>query len=293
MSFDVVLRDRLANEFDNIQKKKKKSIASITTSKRALAKLLREARELKEQLSAGSVSEIHMEELFEGLNLQLTVNRAQFEDWTSHLYSNLLRPLQNLIEKSKTEGHLLDSDILAVELFGGGVRIPKLQAMLSEYLSSLSPLTLSIGKHIDGDEAAVFGAAYYAAAMNNIPQATPVIIQDSAFIEEEEEQGLDQEQLKSLSDQLQKWDLQDLQRQQSEEAKNQLESYLFETREKVSQSKISKGDQKELLEKFDQVSAFLSEKEMELLSAEEYSMRLEQLKAALLKVLSKPNKREL
>jgi hypothetical protein len=49
-----------------VQKNKKKQLPSIRTNKKAMAKLLREARDLKEQLSAGQIGSIQVEEIYEG-----------------------------------------------------------------------------------------------------------------------------------------------------------------------------------------------------------------------------------
>lgn len=44
-------------------------------------------------------------------------------------------------------------------MIGGGSRIPRLQALLGESIGNTS----IIGSHINGDEAMVFGAAFYGA----------------------------------------------------------------------------------------------------------------------------------
>ena len=51
------------------------------------------------------------------------------------------------------------SDIKAVELIGGSVRIPKLQSMIAEIIGKQA----DIGTHINGDEAMALGSAFYAA----------------------------------------------------------------------------------------------------------------------------------
>ena len=50
------------------------------------------------------------------------------------------------------------SDIDAIELIGGGVRVPKIQEILKSYVGNKD-----IGAHLNGDEAMALGASFIAA----------------------------------------------------------------------------------------------------------------------------------
>lgn len=57
------------------------------------------------------------------------------------------------------DNDLKAEELTAVELIGGGSRVPRLQQLLGEFIGNSS----IIGSHINGDEAMVFGAAFYGA----------------------------------------------------------------------------------------------------------------------------------
>jgi molecular chaperone DnaK (HSP70) len=64
---------------------------------------------------------------------------------------------------------LPQADIHAVEIIGGGVRVPRVQALLADYFGSLP-----IGTHLNGDEASVMGAAFMAANRSSAFRVKPV-----------------------------------------------------------------------------------------------------------------------
>ena len=57
------------------------------------------------------------------------------------------------------DNDLRSDDLTAVELIGGGSRVPKIQSLLADTVGNSS----LIGSHINGDEAMVLGAAFYGA----------------------------------------------------------------------------------------------------------------------------------
>ena len=56
-----------------------------------------------------------------------------------------------------------------MEIIGGGVRVPRIQAILTEYFAPLP-----LGTHLNGDEAAVMGAAFIAANRSSAFRVKPV-----------------------------------------------------------------------------------------------------------------------
>lgn len=66
-------------------------------------------------------------------------------------------PLVRLVERNG----LSAKDVNAVELLGGGSRVPRLQAALSEALAGRN-----LDRHLDADEAVVMGAALFAANLS-------------------------------------------------------------------------------------------------------------------------------
>merc|ERR1711871_1847034 len=69
----------------------------------------------------------------------------------------------------------MGEDINAVELLGGGVRMPKVKRMLEEYFK---PAKLDLGQHLNGDEAMALGGAFRAANLSTAFRVRKVGVQD-------------------------------------------------------------------------------------------------------------------
>ncbi len=71
------------------------------------------------------------------------------------------------MEAALADAKLGWSDVHAVELMGGGTRIPRLQTLIRERLVGAGPAGagLELGQHLNTDEAAAQGAAFIAANM--------------------------------------------------------------------------------------------------------------------------------
>ena len=72
-----------------------------------------------------------MEEVFDGKDFRSSIKRQEFEDLAGDFFEHAARPLQQILQRNG----LTAADIQAVELLGGGSRIPKLQAELTQVLS--------------------------------------------------------------------------------------------------------------------------------------------------------------
>jgi len=83
VNLDLLIQDKLARRFDEKYKQSSspQNEKSIFSSRKAMNKLLREARETKEQLSGSPLFQITLEELFDGHDFQTTVTKEDFESW--------------------------------------------------------------------------------------------------------------------------------------------------------------------------------------------------------------------
>ncbi|MBS1890091.1 MAG: Hsp70 family protein [Actinobacteria bacterium] len=68
--------------------------------------------------------------------------------------------------------NICKSDLSYVEIYGGGVRIPKFQQKLAEAVGK------DIDKHLNTDESSVLGAAFYAATMSSSFRARPIKVKE-------------------------------------------------------------------------------------------------------------------
>ncbi|XP_059432105.1 heat shock 70 kDa protein 17-like isoform X2 [Corylus avellana] len=130
----------------------------VRKSSKAMAKLKKQVKRTKEILSANRVAPISVESLYDDRDFRSTISREKFEELCDDLWEKALVPLKEVL---KNCGLKVD-EIYAVELIGGGTRVPKLQAKLQEFLGRKE-----LDKHLDADEAIVLGAALHAANISD------------------------------------------------------------------------------------------------------------------------------
>lgn len=228
-NLDILLRDYLAKKFDDLHQKGGKS---VTTNPRAMAKLLRESRELKEQLSVSPVLQVVMEELFNGKDFQTSVKKEEFENLLAPLISDFIAPLLEVVKG--------EEDVKGIELFGGVIRIPAIQKAISSALSSIP-----LGKHVDGEEAVILGSAHYAGVLDNINGLLKVTIDESKVIPVSSDVAvLSDAQFSTLSEKMGQWEAAAEKKRLLDTARNQLESLVNRAREVLSDNKKNKKSKK-------------------------------------------------
>ncbi|WIA37837.1 hypothetical protein OEZ86_014693 [Tetradesmus obliquus] len=151
-SLDLLLAEHFAKEFMD------KGGGDVRKSPKAMAKLRKQVRRTKEVLSANSAAPISVEELHEGKDFQSSIKREEFEAMAGDYWKRVAAPLTKLLARNK----LAAKDVDAVELLGGGSRVPKLQAELSAALGGRH-----LDRHLDADEALVLGAGLFAANLSS------------------------------------------------------------------------------------------------------------------------------
>lgn len=151
---ELRLRDHLIKLFNE----KKKTKSDVTTSPRAMAKLLKEARRVKRVLSANTEHYAQIEGLIDDEDFKAKVTREELEEMCSDLWDRVANPMTLALESA---GLTMDS-ISKIILVGGGTRVPKVQEILLKE-SGKSEL----GKSLNTDEAPALGASYQAAVLSN------------------------------------------------------------------------------------------------------------------------------
>ena len=158
-ALDLVITELLAEEFE---KKAKKGDRALRSVPRPMAKIRAAAKKVKEVLSANAQIPVHVPQVHEDRDLATTMTRKQLEDAGTAVFAELTRPIQAAVDMA----NLTMDDIDAVEIIGGGVRVPKVQQILSEFFGekrSKEKPTLELGLHLNGDEAFALGAAFHGA----------------------------------------------------------------------------------------------------------------------------------
>eukprot|EP00445_Apocalathium_hangoei_P013992 CAMPEP_0203879394 /NCGR_PEP_ID=MMETSP0359-20131031/23879_1 /ASSEMBLY_ACC=CAM_ASM_000338 /TAXON_ID=268821 /ORGANISM="Scrippsiella Hangoei, Strain SHTV-5" /LENGTH=752 /DNA_ID=CAMNT_0050798817 /DNA_START=78 /DNA_END=2336 /DNA_ORIENTATION=- len=169
-------------------------------------------------------------------DLKVELNRGQFEE----VIKPNMDALVALVQRALTEAGVTAEEVHSVELVGGGMRIPRVQTLLSEIFPSPKEegdeeaAADSTGKAVskrlrfslDGASAVASGAAHYAAGRRGLKAKWDLSAQTSALGDD-----------KALAEcrELEAWMAQVNSEEQMRLAKgNELESYIFQVRNMLS-----------------------------------------------------------
>jgi len=110
----------------------------------------------KRTLSSSTQATIEIDSLFDGVDYTCSLSRARFEELNMDYFRNSMGP----VEKCMRDSGIDKKNIHEVVLVGGSTRIPKVQAMITEFFNGKEPC-----RSINPDEAVAFGAAVQAAIL--------------------------------------------------------------------------------------------------------------------------------
>lgn len=142
--FDSLLVEHFCKE---IKKKMKKDISK---NDRALRRLRTNCEKVKRTLSAVTETTIEVDGLVDGKDFSAKINRAKFESLCMDLFKKTLEPVKQVLKDAQVP----KEDIDDVVLVGGSTRIPKVQAILSDFFDGKE-----LSRSINPDEAVACGAA--------------------------------------------------------------------------------------------------------------------------------------
>lgn len=136
---------------------KKSSGIDISTNKRALSRLRNNCEKAKLQLSQALSATIECDELAQGEDFNLTLNKAKFEDLCREIWQRAIKPITEVLESAG----LTKQDIDEIVLVGGTSRIPRVQTVLTDYFDGKS-----LNKSLNMDEAIAYGATIKASQLS-------------------------------------------------------------------------------------------------------------------------------
>ncbi|KAM3567637.1 hypothetical protein VYU27_010222, partial [Nannochloropsis oceanica] len=168
---DLRVAEVLADRFNEKWRKGKGKGKDVDVRRhpKAMAKIRAQAKKVKEVLSANTNIPVHVEGVHDDIDLSTQLSRMELEALSQDLFERALVPLESVLEQA---GLTLD-DVAAVEVIGGGVRVPKVQQVLRERLGQLE-----LSMHLNGDEAMAQGAAFYAANISTRFKVRPIGVTD-------------------------------------------------------------------------------------------------------------------
>ncbi|CAK7221766.1 ATPase with role in protein import into the ER [Sporothrix curviconia] len=161
--FDQRIINHLAKSFN------KKHSVDVTSDKKAMGKLKREAEKAKRTLSSQMSTRIEIESFFEGKDFSDTLTRAKFEELNVDLFKKTLKPVEQVLKDAKVSKGEIDDIVLV----GGSTRIPKVISLLEEYFGGKKA-----SKGINPDEAVAFGAAVQAGVLSGEEGTDDIVLMD-------------------------------------------------------------------------------------------------------------------
>jgi len=132
---------------EDIQKRFKKNVRE---NARAIKRLNIAAEKAKKTLSAATTTTIEVDSLLDGVDYNVSLSRAKFEQLADKVFQRTLQPLDRLLLDAK----MAKNDIDEIILVGGTTRIPRVQELLSNYFNGKQ-----LNKSLNPDEAVAYGAA--------------------------------------------------------------------------------------------------------------------------------------
>jgi len=134
--FDNRLVDYCVQEF----KRKNKAAADVSKNARALRRLRTACERAKRALSSGVQATVEVDSLIDGIDFNLSVNRARFEDLCADYFRGTLAPVEKVLADSK----LSKAEVHEVVLVGGSTRIPKVQQLIKDFFNGKVRLAISL-----------------------------------------------------------------------------------------------------------------------------------------------------
>ena len=149
--FDSRMVQFFIKEFEKKHKK------DLSKNARALRRLRTACERAKRTLSSSPQAPIQIDALLDGIDFNMNISRAKFEELNMDLFRGCLTPVELVLRDAKMD----KASIHEVVLVGGSTRIPKVQQLLQDFFNGKE-----LCKSINPDEAVAFGAAVQAAILS-------------------------------------------------------------------------------------------------------------------------------
>jgi heat shock protein 1/8 len=140
-----------------VEEFKRKNKVDLSTNKKSLRRIRTACERAKRALSGTTQTNIEVESVHDGMDLNVLLTRARFESLCSDIFQKTLDPVEKVLKDAK----LAKSQVDDVVLVGGSTRIPKVQELLSNYFNGKE-----LSRSINPDEAIAYGAAVQAAILS-------------------------------------------------------------------------------------------------------------------------------
>lgn len=148
-----IMIDYVINEFN------KKNKVDLQKNKKALNRIRKVVEDAKKTLSVSTQVNIMVDSIYEGLDLNVLLTRAKFENLCADIFQRTMEPVEKVLNDAKIK----KKDIEEIILVGGSTRIPKIQELLKNFFDGKE-----LCNSINPDEAVAYGAAVQAAILSGV-----------------------------------------------------------------------------------------------------------------------------
>eukprot|EP01022_Parablepharisma_sp_SALTPOND_P008074 TRINITY_DN135161_c0_g1_i1.p1 TRINITY_DN135161_c0_g1~~TRINITY_DN135161_c0_g1_i1.p1 ORF type:complete len:863 (-),score=125.78 TRINITY_DN135161_c0_g1_i1:1816-4404(-) len=163
--FDYEMVEVLADKFNALPARKGK--VDVRTNPKAVRRLLANAEDLKEKLSAAKFMKIYVDSLLDYVSLTGEVTREEFEKRLIKFKPRVEAVIKVALKDAKMD--LKDVD--EVELVGSALRVPIIKDMISNALKDNKP-----NQRLNQEEAMSFGAGFLSASLSHSFKVKPIIV---------------------------------------------------------------------------------------------------------------------
>jgi heat shock protein 1/8 len=146
--FDNAVVDWCVQEFE-----RKNRGVSVKDNARALRRLRTSCERAKHTLSNATQASIEIDALVDGIDLNIVITRAKFENLCDAAFKRTIAPLDQVLRDAK----MSKDDIHEIVMVGGSTRIPKIRELVSSFFNGKK-----LNDSVHPDEAVAYGAAIQA-----------------------------------------------------------------------------------------------------------------------------------
>lgn len=142
-----------------VQDFKRRHKCDLSENPRSIRRLRTACERAKRTLSSTTQTTIEVDSLFDGIDYNINITRATFEELCKDLFRKTMEP----VEKVLTDAKMDKSKVHEIVLVGGSTRIPKIKSLLSDFFNGKK-----LNESVNPDEAVAYGAAVQAAILAGV-----------------------------------------------------------------------------------------------------------------------------
>lgn len=146
--FDNALVEWCVQEFE-----RKNRGVNLKENARAIRRLLNSCERAKRTLSTSTQASIEIDALIDGIDCNMVITRAKFENLCDATFRRTISPLEQVLKDAK----MSKDQIHEIVMVGGSTRIPKIRELVSQFFNGKK-----LNDSVHPDEAVAYGAAVQA-----------------------------------------------------------------------------------------------------------------------------------